>query len=148
VNAPGLLAALAAAPSRKPKRRQEEFQHQAALVAWARNPAVVRSLPGIALLEGSMNGIPLPKPVAQKAHAAGMLAGAHDLRLPVPRGRWIGLSIELKVGKGRPSEDQLRIGGLLEGEGWKVAYHWDWEDARAEIIAYLNLPRPTLTPGS
>jgi hypothetical protein len=148
MSAPGLLAALAAAPSRKPQRSQHEFEHQAALFSWARNPAVLRSLPGIALLEGSMNGVQLSKVQASKAKAAGMLAGAHDVRLPVPRGRWIGLSIELKYSKGRPSADQLRIGGLLEAEGWKVAYHWDWEDARAEIIAYLNLPRPTLTPGS
>jgi hypothetical protein len=142
MSAPDLLAALAATPSRKPKRRQAEFQHQSALFAWARHPAVLRSLPALALLEGSMNGIPLPPAVARKAYANGMLAGAHDVRLPVARGRWIGLSIELKVGDNRPSADQLRIGALLEAEGWRVAYFWDWSEARALIIEYLNLPRP------
>ena len=148
MSAPSLSTLLMAQKPRRRKRQQKESQHQRALFEWARLPAVLRSMPELHLLEGSMNGVPLPPAVAALAWANGMLKGQHDVRLPVARGRWIGLSIELKVEDNRPSPDQLRIGGLLEAEGWKVHYEWDWEDARRRIIEYLNLPKPSVIEAS
>lgn len=146
MTAPSLLATLSPEKlARIPRRKnQPEFEHQCALFTWARNPAVVRALPGIELLEGSMNGVKLTKAQAGKAKAAGMLKGSHDVRLPVARGRWIGLSIELKAGNNKPTDEQLQIGALLEGEGWQVHFIWDWEEAKAIIEAYLSLPRPNI----
>jgi hypothetical protein len=99
-------------------------------------------------LEGSMNGVRLSKAQAGKAKAAGMLKGSHDVRLPVARGRWIGLSIELKYGDNMPSDEQLEIGTMLEREGWRVHYIWEWTDAVKVITEFLSLPRPTVTPCS
>ncbi|MDN7179067.1 hypothetical protein M0D69_13800 [Caballeronia sp. SEWSISQ10-4 2] len=127
---------------------QPEFLSQAALFDWARMPAVIKSLPGIELLEGSMNGVRLSKAQAGKAKAAGMLKGSHDVRLPVARGRWIGLSIELKYGDNMPSDEQLEIGTMLEREGWRVHYIWEWTDAVKVITEFLSLPRPAITPCS
>lgn len=67
---------------RRAPRRSPEFDEQCALIEWARIPAVVAQYPGIDLLEGSMNGVKLSKAQAGKAKAAGMLTGAHDVRLP------------------------------------------------------------------
>lgn len=148
MTAPSILAALAATPRQKPKRNQHEFEHQAALFEWARNPAVVKSLPGIELLEGSMNGVKLDAVQAKKAKAAGMLTGSHDVRLPVARGQWIGFSAELKYGDNRPSPDQLKVGEALEREGWLVGYFWDWVVLREAIIEYLNQPKPRILEAS
>ncbi|SEH89252.1 hypothetical protein [Paraburkholderia hospita] len=134
------------APRGKAPNAQPEFESQAALFSWARMPAVMKQLPGIELLEGSMNGVRLSKAQAGKAKAAGMLTGSHDVRLPVARGRWIGLSIELKYGDNVPSDDQLKIGTWLEREGWKVHYIWEWTEAVKIITEFLSLPRPTITP--
>lgn len=114
-----------------------EFDHQCALFAWARLPGMAQRLPGIDLLEGSMNGVKLTKGQAWKAKAAGMLKGAHDVRLPVARGTYIGLSIEMKYGKNKPSSDQLEYGDKLRAEGWRVEYCWDWTKAQAIIEEYL-----------
>jgi hypothetical protein len=124
------------------KVENHEHQSQCALFEWARMPSVMRDLPGIELLEGSMNGVRLSKAQAGKAKAAGMLTGAHDIRLPVARGRWIGLSIELKYGDNRPTEDQLDYGTVLEREGWKVHYCWEWTEAVKLITEYLSMARP------
>lgn len=126
--------------ARKP-RKGPEFQQQAALFEWARNPAVVRNYPELRLLSCSLNGVKLTKAQAGKAKAAGMLKGEHDVRLPVSRGGYMGLSIEMKAGKNKPTAEQLEYGDLLAAEGWCVRYCWSWEEARDEILNYLAWPR-------
>lgn len=125
---------------RKP-RIEYEFLIQAAVFSWARKPVVQKRYPGLELLEGSMNGVKLTAAQAGKAKAAGMLKGSHDIKLPVARGNFIGLSIELKYGKNKPTEEQLAYGEALTREGWKVLYMWDsWTDVKDEIVSYLSLP--------
>ncbi len=86
-----------------------------------------------------MNGVKLSKAQAGKAKAAGMKKGEHDVTLPVPRGGYTGLSIELKYGKNKPTTDQLEYGENLKSEGWYVAYVWDdWTEAADLIVMYLT----------
>lgn len=139
----GLPAALRA---RVPKRNDGEFKSQCALFEWRDIPAVLRTYPALHLLQGSMNGIPLGAAIAGKAKAAGMLKGWPDVQLPVARGQYIGLTVEMKWGKNKATTEQLAIGELLTAEGWLVTYHWDWIEAKNEIIAYLNLPKCKKTP--
>lgn len=122
------------------RRADPEFREQCALFSWARLPTIQRQHPALRLLEGSMNGVRLSAAQAGKAKAAGMLKGQHDIRLPVARGPYIGLSIELKVGKNTPTDEQLQVGQWLEEEGWCVRYAWGWLAAQEEILAYLALP--------
>ena len=124
--------------ARKP-RVDREFQEQSALFKWARLPAVQRLYPALRLLSCSLNGVKLSKAQAGKAKAAGMLKGEHDVRLPVARGGYIGLSIEMKAGNNKPTQEQLDYGDLLADEGWCVRYCWSWEDAKTEIVAYLAM---------
>lgn len=114
-----------------------EFQHQAALFEWARLPAVQAQFPGIDLLEGTMNGVKLTKAQAGKAKAAGMLKGVHDVRLPVARGVYRGLSIEMKYGRNDLTDEQRWYGERLREEGWRVETCRDWLTARNLIIEYL-----------
>lgn len=85
-----------------------------------------------------MNGVPLGKVAAIKAKAAGMLKGAHDIRLPVKRGDYVGLSVELKVGNNKPTPEQIWYGEQITLQGWKVCYCWGYEEAKQEIINYLG----------
>ena len=118
-------------PMRKP-RAQPEFQHQAALFAWARNPAVLAAHPELALLSCSLNGVKLTAAQAGKAKAAGMLKGEWDVRLPVARGPYVGLLIEMKAGKNTLTPEQKDYGHALT-----VCY--DWEAAKAAILTHLAL---------
>lgn len=115
-----------------------EFLSQCAIFQWARHPSVIKQYPGIDLLEGSMNGVFLGKAAAGKAKACGQLKGSHDIRLPVARGGYIGLSIELKYLTGRPTTEQLAIAKRLEEEGHLVHFLWDWIAARDAIVEYLT----------
>ena len=116
-----------------------EHAEQVRLFGWARARRTLAAYPDMELLEGSMNGVPLGKVSAIKAKAAGMLKGAHDIRLPVKRGEFTGLSIELKVGDNKPTKEQLWYGKAIERQGWKVCYCWGFESAKQQIIDYLEL---------
>lgn len=129
----------AAASTRR--RASPEFLEQSALFAWARNPATLRKHPELRLLSCSLNGVKLSAAQAGKAKASGMLAGEHDVRLPVARGGYACLSIEMKAGNNVPTEEQLEYGTRLEAEGGRVHYCWSWDEAREQIENYLSMPR-------
>lgn len=113
-----------------------EFAEQCALFEWSGYAKATH--PELKLLSSSLNGVKLTKAQAGKAKAAGMRKGEHDVRLPVARGGYIGLSIEMKYGKNKPTPEQLEYGELLEAEGWRVVYCWSWIDARDAILDYLK----------
>lgn len=117
-------------------KQQPEFAMQCALFNW--RDLLVRSYPQLKLLRGSMNGVHLSKAQAGKAKAAGVLKGEHDVTLPVRRGGFNGLSIELKAGNNKPTREQLDYGELLESEGWYVSYAWEWTEAADLIVRYLE----------
>lgn len=119
-------------------RNQPEFEHQAALVAWARLPTTKRALPGIELLHCSLNGVKLSKAQAGKAKAAGMLSGVPDLMLPVPKGGQCGLWIEMKFGKNRVSPAQADMIDALRKHGYRAEVCYEWPEARRIITEYLS----------
>ena len=131
------------------KRRAEpEFLEQAALFAWARLSCVQIRHPGIDLLSSSLNGVKLTKAQAGKAKAAGMLKGEWDVRLPVARGAFVGLAIEMKAGRNTLTEEQRWYGQRLRDEGWCTSVCYSWEDARDAIVSYLGLSGSISKPTS
>jgi hypothetical protein len=90
------------------------------------------------LLEGSMNGVALSISQAKKARAAGMLRGAPDVQLPVARGPFIGLKIELKYGVNDLSPHQRDMLVLLAIEHHACFVAYDWEDAKDIIMWYVE----------
>lgn len=114
-----------------------EAAHQEALVSWARLPLNIARYPGLELLHSSLNGVKLSKAQAGKAKAAGMLAGVYDLWLPVRRGPFAGMIIEMKYGRNKLTEQQEWFGGLMREQGWRVETAYDWLTARNLIIEFL-----------
>lgn len=127
---------MTAARKRAPVPREQ--MEQAALFAWARNPSVQRAYPELRLLSCSLNGVRLTPSQAAKAKAAGMLKGEHDVRLPVARCGFHGLSIEMKAKDGTISKEQKEYGALLMDEGYLVYYCFDWQCAMEAILDYLS----------
>lgn len=134
----------ASMPVRRKFRAQPEFDEQCALFSWARDPLARKIYPGLRLLSSSLNGVKLTKAQAGKAKAAGMLTGESDVRLPVPRGRWIGLIIEMKAGKNTATDEQLAYGKEMEAEGHRFRICYSATAAQEIIIEYLSLPRPKI----
>ena len=76
-----------------------------------------RKYPQLELLNSSLNGVNLDIREAKRAKDAGMKKGFPDINLPVARGGFIGLYIELKEGNNKPTVDQIRILNILGREG-------------------------------
>lgn len=69
----------------------------------------------------------------------GVKAGVPDILLPVARGEFHGMAIEMKAGKNRPTKEQLRWLANLTRQGYFVAVCYSWEEAAEKIIKYLEM---------
>ena len=99
--------------------------------------------------------------VAQQLKAQGVKPGVPDILIPVPSVRpmdpitlavfaqntsvappanmpYIGLAIELKIGKNKPSDEQIKWQARFQQSGWRAVVCYGWEAAAKETIAYFG----------
>lgn len=96
--------------------------------------------PELALLYHVPNGGSRKKAEAGRFRTEGVKAGVPDLCLPVARGGFHGLYIELKRQKGsKTSDDQKAWLSNLEKQGYFVALCKGWEAAAKVITEYLTM---------
>jgi len=76
---------------------------------------------------------------ARKFKRMGVKSGVPDIVLPVPRGGYAGLYVELKVGNNKPTENQRRYLEFLESQGYCTQVHYSFDTATAAIEYYLEL---------
>lgn len=96
------------------------------------------------LRTATMGGVRLPIGLAMKVKRGGYVKGIPDLLWfePSADGQYVGLAIELKTSKGRPSAEQLEWCRGLQERGWKAVVSKGF-DATAEVIAeYFDVPIP------
>lgn len=78
--------------------------------------------------------------VGRRMRAEGLRRGVPDICLPVSRGGYNGLYIELKRRKGgRVSDDQELWLGALRDAGYMAIVCKGWEAASDKILRYLNV---------
>ena len=85
------------------------------------------------------------KVTGARLKAVGLKPGVPDICLPVARGGYIGLYIENKYGKNRPTENQKEWLRALREAGHLTAVCYGWEQAKELIEQYLALPDTQLT---
>ena len=115
-----------------------EHAEQTALFCWAALPEVRAEYPVLELMFAIPNGGERNKIVAGNLKAEGVKAGVLDIFLPVPSKGWHGLFIEMKVGKNKPTAEQLDFGTKVERLGYKCVVAYSWVMAREYIKAYLE----------
>jgi hypothetical protein len=131
--------------SRKTARRiigtavhKSEAEEQCELIAWANQCAAVGIHPELKWLHAIPNGGRRDKAEAAHLKRQGVKPGVPDLCLPVPRGRYHGLYIEMKVGKNKPTENQVEWLSALDGMGYAVAVCYSVSEGRDTIEEYLS----------
>lgn len=99
--------------------------------------------PELALLYAIPNGGQRSKAVAGKLKAEGVKPGVPDLCLPVPRGGFHGLYIEMKrVGeRDATSPAQKAWHAALRAQGYRVVVCEGEAEAMAVIIEYMRLEK-------
>ena len=114
-----------------------EHAEQVALIRWVAHAAPTQ--PELGWLFAIPNGGHRHRLVAAKLRAEGVRAGVPDLYLPVARGRWHGLFVEMKRRRGGQlsAEQKIWTQALVE-QGYQVRVCAGWEAARDAILAYLR----------
>lgn len=115
-----------------------EHAHQTALFAWA---AILANTGRweLSLLFAIPNGGLRDKITAAKLKAEGVKPGVSDLFLPVPRGKWHGLFIEMKIlGNEKPKPAQVQFMNDMKKMGYGACVCVGWLQAATTILAYLD----------
>lgn len=68
-----------------------------------------------------------------------VIAGVPDLCLPVSRGKYHALYIELKVGNNKATEKQRKWIKRLREQGNLALVCYGWEEASAVLLKYIKL---------
>ncbi len=137
----GLLAALGELMPPTPEQLAKsgtEAAHQTALFCWAALPEAIKAYPLLKLLFHIPNGGTRNKVEAGHLKAQGVKAGVLDLFLPVSKGRYHGLWIELKVGKNKTSPEQDQWIADLNEQGYAVSVCYSWVEASEHLKFYLE----------
>lgn len=116
-----------------------ETQHQINVVKWSQQPHIRECWPELALLFHIKNETTEGAQRVAVDRAMGVKKGVPDLFLPVARGQYHGLFIELKNETGRVNDAQEWWGTKLTENGyfWEVCH--GWESATRVIEWYLSL---------
>jgi hypothetical protein len=115
-----------------------EFQHQSRLIRWADEMAASGLRPELEMLFAIPNGMWTTPAQAGKAKATGLRSGVPDLCLPIPRGGYVALWIEMKSERGRLSVEQDQWHKRLVANGSLVAICFSHHQAAQTLVEYLD----------
>lgn len=120
--------------------KRSEATEQIEVVAWCRQAAeVIPAMRPLSLLYHVPNGGKRNKLEAANLKQEGVKAGVPDLCLPVARGAYIGLYIEMKYGDNSESENQIEWLASLQSEGHFVCVCYSARTALDVIERYIRL---------
>ena len=100
---------------------------------------MVRKHPELELLYAIPNAGKRPVYVGAKMKAEGLLPGMPDMCLPISRGGFNNLFVELKVGKNKPSPNQIYIINKLNEFGNLAVVCYGQDQVKAQLLEYINL---------
>lgn len=117
---------------------QREAAEQEALFSWAQMQTAVH--PELELMYHIPNGGSRNPKEAANLKLQGVKSGVPDIHLPIPKGIYHGLYIELKEpsGKNKPTSKQLEWLERLRNQGYAAIVCYGFEQAKKEILSYLK----------
>ena len=119
------------------RRKTPEHDAQVGVIQWWGWVCKGYGLPEFALYAVPNAGAGAQRGQAGKMKAEGARAGIPDLVLPVGRGGYAGLVIEMKSPVGRTSPEQREVLAWFESIGWRAVVCRSADAAMQEIKAYL-----------
>lgn len=113
--------------------KRSEADEQIALFRWA------EYIPELKYMYAVPNGGKRHPAEARNLKLQGVKAGVPDICLPLPKGIYHGLYIEMKVGKNKTSEKQDDYLAYLNNVGYATSVCYGFEEAKRLIEIYLKL---------
>lgn len=119
--------------------KSQESVEQTHLIRWTEY--IAGKHPDVRLIFHIPNGGSRNKIEAYHLKEQGVKAGVPDLFLPVARGGYFGLFIEMKVGKNKTTALQKEWIENLKNQNYRCEVCYGWEAASEVILDYLNKKR-------
>lgn len=116
----------------------KESGHQEAVILWSEQESIRKEFPELSLLHHIPNGGRRDAIDAARLKRQGVKSGVPDLHLPVARGKWISLYVEMKRPGGKTTPEQDWWIDHLSKAGNKCAVCVGWEEAVECITDYLS----------
>ena len=123
----------------KSTSHSSEAQEQTALFAWADQCVQLGVHPELKMMYAIPNGGRRDRIEAAHLTQQGVRAGVPDICLAVPRGKYHGLYVEMKVGDNKPTDKQNEWLANLSHYGYAVKVCYSCLAARAAIEKYLSM---------
>ena len=114
-----------------------EHQEQCTVIDWCKWNS--KKYPELKTIYAIPNGGNRHIATAVKLKKEGVRAGVSDLHLPVPKGKYHGLWIEMKTIKGRLQKSQKEWLKLMDQYGHKTAVCYGADEAIKVLTEYLEL---------
>ena len=121
-----------------------EAQHQTMVLKWTQQPSIRAKWPELSLLFHVPNERHCTPQQGKNLQRMGVKRGVPDLCLPVSKGRYNGLFIEMKTETGKTTDDQEWWGERLLAHGymWEVCH--GWESAVRVLEWYMSLKKEVI----
>lgn len=116
-----------------------EYESQCTVMEW--RDYNLKKYPELELLNASANGEKRDKRAGTRLKKSGVKAGMPDLHLPVARGEYHSLYIEMKDGIKPLSKSQKEVKPKLEAQGNAVVVCYSCDQAIEALVMYLTLHR-------
>ncbi len=120
-----------------PVRQDREHEEQVVFIQWCQLQE--KKYPELKLMFAIPNGGQRAVTTARKLKREGVKAGVPDLHLPVAKGGYHSLFIEMKVGKNRATAHQLKMMELLKEAGNHCVICYGAKEAIEATQSYLML---------
>lgn len=114
-----------------------EHNLQTAVFIWANSGYMLDIFPELSMMFAIPNGGHRDVRVAQKLKQEGVKAGVPDICLPVARGGYHGLFIEMKYGRNKPTADQENYLQFLASQGYLCAVCYSTDEFEGLVWAYM-----------
>lgn len=134
-------------PFKYAENASDEHGEQVAIFAWCALPNIQELYPELKFLFAVPNGMYTNKIQAGKFKAAGLKSGVPDMWLPVKRGEYSGLIIELKPSKDKakyrkPTDNQDMWIEFLKSQGFGALVCYGFKETIDVLQEYLNYKKP------
>lgn len=124
-------------PVFKKKNKDLEHLEQVQVFEWAAFAMASGKYPQLRLMHAIPNGGKRDIRTATKIKNEGGLSGVPDIFLPVARGFYHGLYIEMKIAGGHLSDNQKDFIKGVKAEGFQVVTKWSHKEAIECLEDYL-----------
>ena len=114
-----------------------EAQHQMNVIKWTQQPSIRKKFPELKLLYHIPNERKCSAVQGRQLKLQGVKSGVPDLHLPVARGNYHSLYIEMKAEKGRTSDEQKWWLEELKYQGCRCEVCYGWKEAVMVLEEYL-----------